>query len=240
MANTDILGSIILVASDGTPLLTTNGVYVQGSVASGATDAGNPVKVGGKYNSTRPTYTNGQRGDVQLSAKGAVGVVYIDVNGNDIGNYFDSTYTDNLANVSGLYVAARLTQFNGTGWDRRRGNYEETVLASAARTATLQSADLTNYNARGVVVVIDVTASSATPSVVFTIQGKSSLGSDYYTILASAAVTGVGQTVLRVYPGITAAANLSVSDVLPRIWRVDATHSDADSITYSVSANYIV
>jgi len=42
---------------------------VGGNVASGATDAGNPVKVGGRYNTTLPTLTNGQRGDLQLNER---------------------------------------------------------------------------------------------------------------------------------------------------------------------------
>lgn len=42
------------------------------SVASGATDSGNPVKVGGKYNATPPTFTDGQRGDLQLDVNGNV------------------------------------------------------------------------------------------------------------------------------------------------------------------------
>lgn len=46
---------------------------VVGDSASGATDSGsNPVKIGGVYNSTLPTFTNGQRGNVQLSSKGSV------------------------------------------------------------------------------------------------------------------------------------------------------------------------
>ena len=119
-------------------------------------------------------------------------------------------------------------------------NREVTVFASAAYTASQNSADLLNPYARGVVVVIDATASASTPSVVFTIKGKSSLGSDYYTILASAAITGTGTTVLRVYPGLTASANLVASDVLPAVWRVEAVAGDADSLTYSVAANYIL
>lgn len=39
-----------------------------GGVASGSTDSGNPVKVGGVYNSSAPTLTTGQRGDLQLDA----------------------------------------------------------------------------------------------------------------------------------------------------------------------------
>jgi hypothetical protein len=119
-------------------------------------------------------------------------------------------------------------------------NREVIVFSSAARTATENSADLSNPYARGAVLVIDVTAVTATPSVVFTVKGKSALGSDYYTILVSAAITGTGQTVLRIYPGLTASANATASDVLPATWRVEAVHGDADSITYSVSANLIV
>src|SRR5207244_4135809 len=44
---------------------------VVGSVASGATDSGNPVKVGGTFNTTQPTVTNGQRVDAQMTARGA-------------------------------------------------------------------------------------------------------------------------------------------------------------------------
>ena len=119
-------------------------------------------------------------------------------------------------------------------------NREITVFSSAARTASENSADLSNPYARGVVLVIDVTSVTSTPSVVFTVKGKSALGSDYYTILASAAITGTGQTVLRIYPGLTASANATASDVLPATWRVEAVHGDADSITYSVSANLIL
>lgn len=43
-----------------------------GNVGAGATDAGNPVKIGGKYNATPPALTDGQRGDLQLDATGNV------------------------------------------------------------------------------------------------------------------------------------------------------------------------
>jgi hypothetical protein len=44
------------------------GAWVQGNVASGATDTGSPVKAGGRFNTTPPTLTNGQRGDLQVDA----------------------------------------------------------------------------------------------------------------------------------------------------------------------------
>ncbi len=118
-------------------------------------------------------------------------------------------------------------------------NKNVTLLASAARTANTNSADQDNTRYRGVVVSIDATASSATPSVVFTLQGKDANGK-YYTLLASVAVTGTGTTQLTVYPGVTASANVSASTVLPRTWRVLATAGDSDSLTYSVAATLLV
>ena len=130
--------------------------------------------------------------------------------------------------------------FNGTTWDRVRNNTDGTALASAARTATANSADLVNYNGKGLHVVIDVTAITATPSVVFTIQGKDALSGQYYTVLASAAITATGTTILRVHPGLTAAANTVANDLIPRTWRVNAVHADGDSITYSVGYSLVV
>lgn len=123
----------------------------------------------------------------------------------------------------------------GRLWANAGQNTEVTVLASAARTATPTKVDQTNLVAVGLILVIDVTAVTATPSVTFTIQGKDPLSSKYYTILASVAISGTGTTVLRVHPDLTAAANTIAKDMLPRTWAVDAVHGDADSITYSVS-----
>jgi hypothetical protein len=114
-------------------------------------------------------------------------------------------------------------------------NKELSAFVSQARTTTSSSADLANNGCAGCVVVVDATAHSATPSVTFKVQGKDPLSGKYYDILTSAAVTASPSTVmLKVYPGLTAAANLVVSDVLPKTFRVTATHGDADSITYSV------
>jgi hypothetical protein len=43
---------------------------VVGNAASGASDAGNPVKAGGVFNTTQPTVTTGQRVDLQATARG--------------------------------------------------------------------------------------------------------------------------------------------------------------------------
>ncbi|HEV8175550.1 MAG TPA: hypothetical protein VGP91_18075 [Actinoplanes sp.] len=113
------------------------------------------------------------------------------------------------------------------------GKFSSTIYASAARTATPTAVtrDVDRY--RGCLVLIDVTAIAATPSVVPKIEGVTASGA-VYAILTGAAITATGQTALKVYPGITAAANVAVSDVLPQKIKVTLTHGDADSITYSV------
>lgn len=50
-------------------------VETQGTKASGTADAGRPVKVGGKYNATPPTFTDGDRADLQVDVNGQVKVV---------------------------------------------------------------------------------------------------------------------------------------------------------------------
>lgn len=45
---------------------------IVGDRASGATDANNPVKIGGVFNTTQPTFTDGQRGNIQISNRGEV------------------------------------------------------------------------------------------------------------------------------------------------------------------------
>lgn len=114
-----------------------------------------------------------------------------------------------------------------------------TVLASAARTATVTTgiqSKAMNVTHRGVLIVIDVTAASATPSVVFTLQSNNSDGLTWTDDLASAAITGTGTTLLLAHPDAPDRANVSENTALGQKWRVKATHADADSITYSVKA----
>lgn len=106
-----------------------------------------------------------------------------------------------------------------------------TIYASAARTATPTAVTKRVDRAKGIMLLVDVTAIASTPSVVVTIDGILSDGSAY-TILTSAAITATGRTALRIYPGITAATNVAVSDVVPQSVRVTATHGNANSITY--------
>jgi hypothetical protein len=123
-------------------------------------------------------------------------------------------------------------------------NEEHEVLASAARTATLQSSDQDNEYGRCHILFLNVSAVTATPSITLYLQIKDSISSNYATVwTASAAVTATGQyTYLFGLGGsgsvgsFTEAVNLR----LPRVWRLGVTHGDTDSITYSVSAATLV
>lgn len=131
-AGTNLIGK---VGIDQTTPGTTNGTVPAGNVASGAADSGNPVKVGGVYNSTPPTLTTGQRGNMQL-----------DVNGNQQvrlmllgGNIGDAVPASNVglardqANANNLMMAMAQSIYNGASYDRvRKTNIYKRVASSAA------------------------------------------------------------------------------------------------------------
>lgn len=121
---------------------------------------------------------------------------------------------------------------------------EVTPLASDERTSDEASDDLTNYGARGVMLTLDVTAITDTPSITLKIQYKDPVGGNYEDLFsAAAAVTAVGVHTYVLYPGDVVAAD-DVVEVgklpLPATWRVYIVHADADAITYSVSGSYVI
>ena len=105
---------------------------IGGGVASGASDSGNPVKVGGKYNATQPTFTDGDRGDLQIGLRGSLKV---ELWGSD-SNVAVTRYADNADDVAAsatsrnLAVQNRNTVFDGTTWDRMRGDSTDGVLVN--------------------------------------------------------------------------------------------------------------
>lgn len=137
----------------------------------------------------------------------------------------------------GLCVHSNPHLYNGTNCDRWRGNVEAILLASAARTATTNSADQTNYNGVGLILFLDVSAVTATPSITLTLQIKDSISGDYFTVwTAAAAVTTTGEYAYLFVPGGAAGSYTEAVNLrLGRTWRLRVTHADSDEITYSVS-----
>lgn len=117
-------------------------------------------------------------------------------------------------------------------------NYYKTLFESTARAvAQAYSITVEDPYAKAVHIIINVTSVTATPSVVPTIDGYDFTSGAWYNILTGNAITATGTTVLKISPEITASANASAKDILPREWRLQMTHADTDSITYSVGAN---
>jgi hypothetical protein len=117
-----------------------------------------------------------------------------------------------------------------------------TVYPSAARTATPTAVTVPVGRYSALHLVIDVTAATATPSVVCTIDALDPVSGKYYNLLTSAALTESGVPyvrVLKIGKGLPVTANLSANDVLPSTVRVTMTHADSDSITYSVAATLV-
>lgn len=114
------------------------------------------------------------------------------------------------------------------------------VFPSQARTADATSDDfkIGGGPVTGLVLVIDATAIAATPSVTFVVRGYDPHTNKAYDIGTSAAVTAVSTKIVRVNPALTAAADI-FKDMIPNYFRIFADHSDADSITYLVSAHLV-
>lgn len=126
--------------------------------------------------------------------------------------------------------------YNGATFDRQRNNTEVTVLASTARTLATTSADLVNYNARGLHLIINVSAYTS-GSLVPTLEGKDPISGNYYSILVGTGIGATGITILKCYPGIQSIVGAAAADILPRTWRVSCSAVNA---TYSISAALIV
>lgn len=81
---------------------------------------------------------------------------------------------------------------------------------------------------------------SVAATATFTLQGYDPASNTWYTLLASAALAASGQTVLKVFPAATAAANLAANDIIPSTFRVLATIAGtAPAITGTVGLNLI-
>lgn len=95
-----------------------------------------------------------------------------------------------------------------------------------------------NPDAKGIKVVVDITAVTTTTCTV-TIEGVDGASGKHYTILASTALGSVATTVLTVYPGLTAAANVTVNDHLPPRFNIKAVLSNGTSLTGTIGVSML-
>ena len=160
------------------------------------------------------------------------GTAFTDSSG---GKYQGDWQRDIMAPV---LTAATTTNQNKLGVVDGQGRVTS-LLPSAARTATPATGTLDSRGATGLIVRMNATAVTATPSVVVTIDGYDASAAGWYNILTSTAIATAVATTLSVFPGATVTANVSANATIPDKLRVVCTHGDADSITYSVNLEWI-
>jgi hypothetical protein len=104
-------------------------------------------------------------------------------------------------------------------------NRQQTIYASAARTATPTAVVVNMRHATAMRLVLVATAITATPSVVVTVDQFDNASGTYVNVRTEAAVATVSTNVFTLMQGLTG------------LVRITATHGDADSITYSLNAH---
>jgi hypothetical protein len=131
-------------------------------------------------------------------------------------------------------------EFSVRGWTQ-----EDIALPSVARTAAATGALLTNMQARGILLLVDITAVGGSPGSITSVNVQAQIGANYKTIYAFTGLTtlnAVGQFAFCIYPGAASAGSWQAAPIqgpMPRHFRVTTTHADANSTTYSVTVVYL-
>lgn len=149
----------------------TTASQVQGNAASGTTTAANPVVVGGRYNSTQPTFTDGQRGDIQLNSRGGTQVAGDNTAASDGISLFIAGLPDRGGAVRPFGAVAYVT--NGTTLDKvSKATAASRIPSSAATTnATVAKASagtlhaISGYNSNAAVRYLKIYNKATAPTV---------------------------------------------------------------------------
>ena len=118
-----------------------------------------------------------------------------------------------------------------------------TLLASAARTVETNSPAQPGTNASAFVIFVDVSAITATPGLTPTLEILDPISGNWFVAWrAAAALTATGTYAYIFALGGSGSAGLYTEAVnirLSRTWRLQMEVADADSATYSVSAEVL-
>lgn len=159
----------------------------------------------------------------------------------------DGEAGNNTVGAQGLY--------NGSSFDRQRGNTEGVALASAARTTTTQSELLTNHNARGMIVYLQVTSAPAnTETLTVYLSAWYPDSSAFAYVATGMIITGNEgpKMIAAMYaPGLATSADVidastgsrfrkTYNMIVPRSVFVTVFHSAGSSWTYSVNYSLTV
>lgn len=156
------------------------------------------------------------------------------------------TLGDGGVDVAAAPIDSRASVWDGSQWNKARGNVEAVAFASAARTASTFSAAIPNHNGRGLLLGFNVQVASGTGSLTLQLYLYDANGSFYLAYADAAPLTAVGQYGYLFYPGLPAVAGggsgLRVTEnlVIPRRFLLGVIAADGSSYTYAVGYTLIV
>lgn len=140
--------------------------------------------------------------------------------------------------ILGVALVACVVAFAAFAPDALADNDQISAWPLGTHTTSAAGVEKTNWTHRGVKLHIDVDAVVGGGSVDVKVQTKDPVSGTWVDLTsASTGADTAGTTELTIYPGIAETANVSISDVLPKTWRVYATI--VTSATFSVGASYI-
>jgi hypothetical protein len=116
-------------------------------------------------------------------------------------------------------------------------NQHIVLLPMSAQTSLMvNSSTCENPGFLGGHIIINVssyTSGTYTPH----IQGFDGTSGQWYDILIGTGMSGIGYTVLKVYPNISPLTNGAANDILPIKWRIQLVGTNTPNMVISVSAN---
>jgi len=158
---------------------------------------------------------------------------------------------DTMPNMAATQVLAPGLMWNGSSWDRSRGNTNVAMGDTGVKTASFSGATQTNHSARGAKIFIAVSSlSGLLASVAIQLQFSPDGGTSWVNIGSSVSVNGAGTTMISIYPTsesvvgsvLTLLAmgvnnSMAFNAPLPRTWRLTYTlGGTTPSATISVSS----
>jgi hypothetical protein len=206
---------------------------VQGAGAAGATNTGNPVNIQG---------TVPQNGTTSMNPVIGGGIA---TDGSTVKSFTVFANSADGQSMNSLPVLATVNEtvsYNGNNWDRVRNNVDVTLLASAARTTTQTSADITVYNCQAIIVTLNISASGGAISLTPTINYKDPASGTYATMLTGTTVAATGMTTYVIDPRLVSGTppwTKTVPAAIGRVIQIVITVGNANSQTYSVGYTLI-
>lgn len=150
--------------------------------------------------------------------------------------------TDSVANPTTGLLGAPALLFNGTTWERRRGNMAITLDALTSKTATFNGATLVNVNARSAIFEIRATVWSGTGTFTAKLQQSIDGGTTWIDVpgAVTPAISAVGSTLLIIDKDMIAVANSVIPYPLARHNRIVYTWTGTLTATVGCFANLLV